>query len=252
MAEERARFCDSCNAVIGWYATFCDDCGMRVGAAEGGPAAQPVAVGVKEASSAEQDLYRAHLRLIHRSREQAERLRKDCDRIGKALNELEARPKAEESRNKTIALSERLLDLEEDWEELQHHYNRQSEGIEEDFLSRIDELEADLELVPHHQEAIEEELGRMMEALEEGAEQLKQTGRVLEIIRARQNSGLLAFGGTRSATAAVGAITLLLGLGGAAYGLLIQDRSAAELAPVVGPALLGLVVLFLHVRARPF
>jgi hypothetical protein len=251
MGEERARFCNACNAVVGWYATFCDGCGMRVGEDADGGATSFTSRAVEETASAEQDLYRAHLRLIHKSRERSESLKKGCAGVARKVQKLELNPRTEESVRKAIGLSERLIDLADEWEVLQHRYNTESEGIEEDFLIRIDDLEADLELAPHHQVAIEEEVGLFMRSLEEGAEELRGTGRLLEVVRARQNSRFLAFGGTRRATLGVGFVAFLLALGGVAYGLVVEDLTPEVLAFLVGPAILGLFVLFLHARARP-
>ena len=250
MEEERARFCNGCNAVVGWYATFCDGCGMRVQDRGGDPTVQSGSPAVRETSSIEQDLYRAHLRLIHKSRERSESLKKGCQRIVGAVKQLERDPRTEDSVRKAIGLSERLIDMADEWEEVQHHYNRQSEGIEEDFLARIDDLEADLELAPHHQVAIEEEVGSFMRSLEVGAEEIRETGRFLEVVRSRQNSRLLAFGGSRGATLTVGFLCICMGLGGAAYGFWVEGLELETLAGTAGPAILGAIVVFLHARAR--
>ncbi|NRA97257.1 MAG: hypothetical protein HRU14_13720 [Planctomycetes bacterium] len=251
MDEERARFCNNCNAVVGWYASFCDGCGMRVSVDESEGASSFTSQAVEETASSEQDLYRAHLRLIHKSRERSEGLKKGCARVVRKVQKLELNPRADESVRKAIGLSERLIDLADEWEALQHQYNMESEGIEEDFLSRIDDLEADLELAPHHQAAIEEEAGLFMRSLEDGAEELRETGRLLEVVRALQNSRFLAFGGTRRATLGVGFVAFLLAFGGVAYGLVVEDLAPEALAFLVGPAILGLFVLFLHARSRP-
>lgn len=250
MEEERARFCNACNAVVGWYATFCDGCGMRVQERGSEPTAESVSPAVRETSSVEQDLYRAHLRLIHKSRERSESLKKGCKRIVGAIKQVERDPRSAESVRKAIGLSERLIDLADEWEEVQHHYNRQSEGIEEDFLARIDDLEADLELAPHHQVAIEEEVGLFMRSLEEGAEEIRETGRFLDVVRSRQNSGLLAFGGGSRATLTVGFLCLLMALGGAAYGFWVEGLKPEVLAGTAGPGIFGAIVLFLHARSR--
>jgi len=252
--EERARFCDSCNAVIGWFATFCDACGMRIGegargARGSGGGELPSSEG-REAASVEQDLYRAHLRLVHKSREAGEKMKKDCSRLVRSLKEIESRPRDPHNTRKLVGLSEKLVDLEQDWDQLQHGYNRQSEGIEEEFLSKIDELEADIELSPHHQQAIEEEVGRFLAALEEAAEELRETGRYLDVVQARQSSGLLGFGGGARAPWVAGAVAAVLAGGGGVWGLVAEGVDPLVLAKVAGPAWLGLVVLFVHAWSR--
>lgn len=248
--EERARFCDSCNSVIGWYATFCDACGMRIGDTGGASEGAPPSGDSREAASVEQDLYRAHLRLVHSSRESVEKIKKECVRITRSLKEIESHPRDPENRRKLIGLAERLVDLETRWDDLQHGYNRKSEGIEEEFLSKIDELEADIELSPHHQEAIEEEVGRFMRSLEEAAEEMRETGRFLDVVQARQNSGLLGFGGGGAATLIAGAVAAVLAAGGTVWGLVAEGLDPVALAKVVGPAWLALIVLFVHARSR--
>ena len=243
--NERARFCNSCNAVIGWYATFCEECGNRVG--EG---SEPDGGALVEKATVERDLFRAHLRLVHGARERSEKLKQECVRLVSALKEVEGAPKAPASVRKVIALSERLLDLETDWEDIQHGYNRQSETIEEEFLARIEDLEADLELTPDHQEALGEEVSRFTQSLEEGVAELRETGRFLDVIRGRQESGLMAFGNTDRASGVVACCSLLLGAGGIAYGMTYAGLAAETMAVTAGPAMLGLVVMIIHARAR--
>ena len=245
VAEERARFCNSCNAVIGWYATFCQECGSRVG--ETGDA---VGDSMREKEAVEQDLFKAHLRLVHGARERSEKLKQECARVVRSLKEVEASPKEPASVRKVIALSERLLDLSADWEDVQHGYNRQSETIEEEFLARSDDLEADLELTPNHQDALGEEVDRFTQSLGDVAEELRETGRFLDVIRGRQESGLLAFGNSRKASNLLVALTLSLAAGGIAYGWLGEQMDPQRLALVAGPALVGLIVMIVHAKGR--
>ena len=231
--------------MIGWYATFCEECGNRVG--EG---SEPDSGALREKASVEQDLFRAHLRLVHSARERSEKLKQECARLVSALKGVEGAPKAPASVRKVIGLSERLLDLETDWEDIQHSYNRQSETIEEEFLSRIDDLEADLELTPDHQEALGEEVGRFTQSLEEGITELRETGRFLDVIRGRQESGLMAFGNTGGASSLLVVFCLLLGAAGIAYGVVYARLDPEVLGATAGPAMLGLIVMIMHARAR--
>ncbi|MAG57021.1 MAG: hypothetical protein CMJ83_12065 [Planctomycetes bacterium] len=234
--------------MIGWYAAFCDECGMKVGEASAeGRAPDPTS---REVNSVEKDLYKAHLRLIHRSIERTAKVKKECDRITRALTGCEANPRLPDNVKKVLGLSERLLDLEQDWEDLQHGYNRESESIEEEFLGRIDELEADLELSPHHQEAIDTEVTTLTRSLEESEESLRETGRFLDVVRSRQKSGVLGSGLGGASATVIGLIALLMAAGGAAYGILVARLPARELAGALVPAWIGICLVILSSRGR--
>jgi len=247
---ERARFCDACNAVIGWFAAYCDECGARVGEAR--LRGQSPDSSIREVSSIEKDLYQAHIRLVHRHIESADTIKKECDKITRSLKAIEGHPQKIENVKKCLVLTERLIDLEQDWEELQHRYNRHSEGVEEEFLSRIDELEADLELSPGHQEAVEAEVSRFMSTLEEGEESLRETGRFLDIVRARQKSGVLGLWGGSGGIVSAGLLALLLASGGAAYGLVWAQLPVWDLAAALVPAWVGICLLLVQARSQRF
>jgi hypothetical protein len=244
--EERARFCDSCNAVIGWYASYCDECGMRLGetVTESAPTGAPAE---RTSPSLERDLFQAHLRLIHRFREQSENLKKECRRVERVIKTVEVDPKRPENVRKLVGMAERLLDLEHDWEDLQHQYNRQSESLEEDFLARGSELSADLELAPEHQLAVEEEVRLFAVSLEEAETDLRETGRFLDVVRGRQTSRVLGIGGTKGTTL-VFCVALAFTLGGGAHGVFRLGIDPVDMAVVLGPAVVGLIVLYWHAR----
>lgn len=247
-SEERVRFCDGCNAVVGWYAIHCESCGIRLkgrdGGDEDGARLDPDSLGGQ--------LFKAHLRLIHRSRERAERLNKSVDRWTARVADLEARLPKASARAGLDQAGERLLDLEEEWGEIQRAFNRQSEVIEEDFNERQSEMEVDIELGPEHQAAVEEEVSALLELLEGSQESLVEAGRRLDLARARAKSGILGLGSSARGTLVLGVIALFLSLGGVSYGLFLARIPPLQLALSVGPAWLGLCLLFLNARAKSF
>ena len=76
---QRARFCNACNAVVGWYAIHCDLCGNRIDAepADPSPSSANVAQMVR---SSESDLFTSQMRLLHRFAEESSRLQKGVSR----------------------------------------------------------------------------------------------------------------------------------------------------------------------------
>lgn len=240
---ERARFCNSCSAVIGWYATFCEECGMK---ASGEPA-EAVRSQAVDSTPAQKDLFRAHMRVIHRHKEQLSDLQKKQRRIGQRVQRLDRQPDGGTS-GELVDLSDEVVQLEQDWEDIQRSYNRQSENIEEDFLQRIDELEADLELAPDQQYAIEQEIRAFVEGLEKSEEEIRETARLLDILRAKGRRGGVALPGGGIRAAVLGLLALALLACGAVAGVQAGWVDAARGAAIVAPgaaALLGTYILIL-------
>lgn len=245
-AEERVRFCDNCNAVIGWYSTFCEECGLKLGESDGAPK-----LGVPEAESVERDLFRAHMRLLHRHREQTAILERNLAKSTKLLTKLES-GRDPEAQKSILLLSEKLLDFEQDWEDVQHTYNRQSESIEEEFLARIDELEADLELDPEHQEAVDTELGHLMEALEKFEESLRNFGRRLDVVKDRQSSRILSLGAGTGGRLLLFLLAMGLPAAGLAWGIVMGGLDPRNLAIAAAPCVLAIAVLLTAIFSRKF
>ena len=93
-------------------------------------------------------------------------------------------------------------------------------------------------------------VNRFTESLEEGVAELRETGRFLDVIRGRQESGLMAFGNTDRASGFVACCCFLLGAGGIAYGMTYVGLVAETMALTAGPAMLALIVMIVHARAR--
>ena len=241
--QERARFCDSCSAVIGWYATYCEECGMRVGDDPADMAGPVTTTAVRaEVSPVQQDLFTAHMRVIHRHRERVATMKKALQKVRKRVQKSDTQPTADTPRE-LIALSDRVLELEQEWEDIQRSYNRQSENIEEDFLDRIQELEADIELPPEHQEAIQEEIRALVTSLESSEEETRELARHLDILRGRQMRGTL---GSALPSAQVRMWALLgffLAMGGFLLGVAVFQLSPALAGAVAGPGILGVLVM---------
>ncbi|HMS17704.1 MAG TPA: hypothetical protein PKA37_12745 [Planctomycetota bacterium] len=245
VSQERARFCDSCSAVIGWYATYCEECGMKVGArADETPKVQAF-----DPSPVQKDLFRAHMRVIHRHQEQLKELSKTYHRLKTRIERADQKPDQTASRD-LVTMSDELVELEQDWEDIQRSYNRQSENIEEDFLERIAEMEADIEMAPDQQNAIEAEIRLFIEALEKMDEDLRSSGRHLDVLRARSKRGLLGLGGGRYNLAiATGFSLLLVGLG-AALGVVGRWIQPLHALYVCAPAAMGVLLLAGLCRSR--
>jgi hypothetical protein len=245
--EERVRFCNQCNAVVGWYAEFCDSCGGSVGEEKPKTAPAPPAIDIP---SIEKELFKAHLRLIHRFKEQAVRLGRSVERIEASLQELRGRRRNPENKRALLGLSERLLGKEQEWEDIQRAYNTQSEGVEEEYLERIDQLEADIEMSPEHQAALEREgvsLHGILEALEQ---RIRDTGRLLDVVTARYQSRVLGLSTGPRGTLTLGILCFVLAAAGAAWGIVIAQLPPRDLGLALLPAWVGLCALFLNARAK--
>lgn len=241
--QERVRFCNHCNGVIAWHALFCDVCGGRVDGGEA-PAGKPLE------QAPERDLFQAHIRLLHRSRDQAAGLLKRVRRLERQVEGLERAAPGAEARRRLIGLTERVLELDQDWEDLQRAYNRQSEGIEEDLQGRTGELEADIELPQELQEALESEVADFQKRLESAQEHIREVARRADLALARQTGRVLgmAASGKGALAAAVLAGCAALGLGVAAG--VAQEVPPVTLGAVLGPPAAALLLLLLIIRVR--
>lgn len=246
--EERVRFCDSCNAVIGWYASYCEECGLAVAEEDRGDAQGSE----DQVTQVQRDLYKAHVRLAHRFHERAAHLNKQVVWLRKAVDREEGRPGSSESEQRLLLLAEKLLDLEEEWEEVQRAYNKGSETIEEEFLERIDELEADLELPPDLQHAVNEEVVGLVRLMEEIEKLINEIGRRIELFRQRARKGGL-FGvrvGSGRAWAVVTVFAFLCWAGGGAYALLGSQPPQVLAYVMLASSGLGLCALAAFSRPR--
>ena len=244
--EERVRFCDGCNSVISWHADVCEECGANADTQPEGSSA------IRSSNEVEKDLFRAHLRLLHRAKADVEMLGKEIAPLERKLKVLGAKPKQAATAEVT-KLADRVLELEQVWEEIQRTYNRQAESVEEDFVERTAELEADLELTVDHQEAVDTEVLALHRGLEKEDARLRELGQGIQRLEAQRRSGVLGFSlqrpGGRAGLAILG--MLLFGLG-AYLGTTRFGLSPAALALILGRgAAAFLVVLVASARTRP-
>lgn len=241
------RFCDRCNAVVGWFASYCDVCGERVGS---GAVAADKSPAPAENTEVEKELFTAHIRVLHRFKEQVARIQKDARRTERTLDDLESRKSGLDVHRTLLGLSERVIDLEHEWEDIQRSYNAQSEALEEDFAERLALLESDIELAPDHQEAVDGELRELLNGLEQSEEKLREMGRRIQLAEARHKSRVFGVRTGPKGTLWLGVLAFALAAGGAAYGVLVAELPPRDLALALLPAWLGICILFLNARAK--
>lgn len=251
--EERVRMCASCGSVVGWFAQFCEACGSRQAVAvetppgassedaaragESDSAAPPA-----EARTAAKELFRAQLRLMHQVSEQAETLLVDLRQVRSDLAGARRLRRPGERRERLAALSERLLVAEGAWDEIQRHYNRESESAEEEWHCVAEGAQVDAYLTPAEEEAVGGEFSALQQKFEASEGELRALGKELSLARRQAESRLF---GVEAASPVVlwGAIavaTLLVGLSYAA--IRTGFRPEAAVAPA-GVALLLLAVV---------
>jgi hypothetical protein len=240
--EERVRFCNACNAVVSWYADLCDECGAPTSGDAG--AAPP-----RTQSELERDLFRAHMRLIHRFKEEAAELQASLRPLETQVQAVLEGSGPGDPGQRLVRIADELLAVEERWGEVQRAYNLQSESIEEEFLARVSEMEVDLELTPAHQDAVNAEIGRLQESLEAADLRMRELARLLDQAQARRRSGILGLGRGAGGRRLLVLATLCLHLAGGAFAWTQGIRDPAILAAGFGPGLVGLLVLLLPSRS---
>lgn len=244
--EERTRFCDHCNALIGWFAAFCDECGLEVPVAEEGGTPAPAR---EEARYAE--VVQAHLRLLTRSRERTDALSRSVGRLQKGLARELSEGTGTDRRSRLVALSERLLELEDEWNEVQHAYNRQSESVEEEFLAKNEEMALDVDLPVELRETLDQEVRGFVSLLEAVQVDLSAVGAELDRALWRERSNLfgLPTGGTGPLLVLIG-ISLVVLVGGAAALWLTGTVSLATAALGAAPGAIVLALWAVFARSR--
>lgn len=245
-SEERARFCNHCNALIGWFAAFCDECGLELTAGD-----VPSGGGEAPVETPYADVVQAHLRLLSRSRERAEVLARSVARLEKALERELAEGGATDRRSRLVGISERLLEMEDEWNELQYAYNRQSESVEEEFLAKNEEMALDVDLPLELRETLDGEVRGFVSLLEAVQSDLSKLGVEIERALWRQRSRLfgLPTGGSGPLVVMAGLSATLLVAGACALwrgGLL--DLTTAGWSLVPGALVSVLWILFARSR----
>src|SRR5262249_24915746 len=184
--EERVRVCRSCQAMVGWFALFCENCGAKQpvqGSSAAKPAttpapAKPAAKGeapraqaapqtleaevrkhlvapATDARAVARDLFQTQLGLMNRHRESVEELIAEVESMKKDLARLPGRK--DDARKMLDSLSERMFEAEQRWGELQVSYNRDSEAIEEESRESMETADLDAYLSPDEHAKVETE-----------------------------------------------------------------------------------------------
>jgi hypothetical protein len=262
--EERVRVCRNCNAIVGWFALFCEACGTRqppreappAAAAAGavGPGATPppetpapkaqeaAAAPTADARTVARGLFQAQLGLMQRHRENVEALARDVEVVKKELAAAEGL-RRDLARRALDGLSERMFDAEHRWGELQVSYNRESEAIEEETRESMEMADLDAYLSPDENAMVEAEYAALAGRFEHVDGLLRDVGRALALLRQGTQSAYLRAPGARSGPR-VGLLVLTAGLVACSmYFALFQHRDApAKVATTVGPLLAALCI----------
>jgi hypothetical protein len=239
------RFCDHCDAVIRRRAAFCDECGLAM---DDGAVGRPRVERLPDTPATE--FFRAHMRLLHASRDEASKLDDAVSRVRRDFAKAE-KALGSGARRRALALSERVLSLEEEWDELQHRYNRRSEGIEEQMLLKAPDSEGSLDIPDELHVALDAEVQaflRDLESTEAGVRDLER--RVDHLVRRHARGPLdMPAAGWRAYLAILAISLSLMGLGiWAALGILGLEPSRAAL--VLVPPLMAVLILLYATRPR--
>jgi hypothetical protein len=284
--EERVRVCRACNAIVGWFALFCETCGAKQDphtgghaapstaggtpaaaaapppAAVQGPPARPLEVGIRtqlsgsseDARAVARELFQTQLRLIHKHREGVEGLLRNVDAIKKSLAAAERAGGRDAVRRGLDAVSEQVWEAEQKWGELQVGYNRESEMIEEESRENMEAADFDAYLSPDENSKVEAEFATLRGQFDRVDSSLRDVGR--DLARARQEADsryLVGAGSGGSRPWGLLAVTVLL-VGVSAWFVLSKaDRDHLETtAGIAGPLVfaLGIWVILGFSRRR--
>ena len=125
-----------------------------------------------------------------------------------------------------------------------------SEGVEEEVLGRISDLEADLELPPELQEALSEETRSFLATLEAVQDRLAEMGRAVDLANARQMSRFLGLPLTGSNGVLVMSLIALLALGLGVTSGFVRELPREDVLLILLPPALGLMLVILMARHR--
>ena len=206
---KKRRECPRCQARVGARAAFCDQCGSPVAtpatavaaatmpstASAARPSALPdedddrTAAFLAEFDSRPEqklahELFEAHLELLRNYRKRTKELAHEIDRTEQELGKQTAAPISAARTQAIQAVLESLERLGDRWEDLQLSYNRDSEGLEEEYLDRFAELELDVELP----EELEGKMVREVEVVSRTLDRLEERIRSLGTL----GNGLIA------------------------------------------------------------
>ena len=271
--EERLRFCESCRAPIGAWALFCESCGHRqatvperprsgaspLEVAPGRPASKEAPDALPEAPSIHavdprivvRDMFRAQTALIESTTGGALALESELGSFLARLHRASDASDGTERRRALDALSEVLSDVEHRWEELQRHYNRESERLEEEAEEKSTTLDIDAWITPDDRTAVESGHATLEGKLSDVARMIEECGGALRAAVRRADSRFLGMPASSPATV-VGIVAsgiLLWGL--SAY--ILAEKTAlgwSEVLRMQAPAAAAVLLLAGLLRAR--
>jgi hypothetical protein len=273
--EERVRVCRSCNAIVGWFALFCEGCGAKQEKATAadvprdaatppasGPAAQALDSEVRthllapptDARAVARDLFQTQLRLIHTHREGVEELIRSVEAMQKDLSAASHASGRDGKRRAIDQISERMFEAEQRWGELQVSYNRDSEAIEEESRESMETADFDAYLSPDENAKVEGEYAILTTRFEAVDGLLRDTGRAIAFARQGVES---RYQGSPGRAGAGRLLLLLITAGLVAWSmysaLFHYKEDPVRVAGTIGPVLLalGLWVIFGFSRRNP-
>lgn len=273
--EERVRICDGCGAVVGWFARFCEECGtpqapkaeptfaaesgggapgaLATGGAAAAVAAAATAVAedgaVVDVRTAARELFRAQLRLMHRTSEQAEALVADIRGIRADCGRRRRRGSAADRREATARLSERLMSAEAAWDELQRVYNRESEAAEEEWQANAEGAQIDAYLTPAEEEAVAGEFAALQRRFEIAETELREAGRDVALARKEAHSRIFGLSAA-SPGVFLGFGAAAVGLCGVSFAAALEGRDAASAIAVLSPAAVAVALMAMLAARR--
>jgi hypothetical protein len=214
--------------------------------AGGGGATAATAVGVEEtlpeARTAARELFRAQLRLMHRTSEQAEALVAEIRTVRSDVVAARKGPGGNARRERLAGLSERLMGAEAAWDEIQRVYNRESESAEEEWQSVAEGAQVDAYLTPAEEDAIGGEFAALHRRFETAEAELRDAGR--EVARARKEAQSTIFSvEAASRGVLLCSVAAALGLCAVSFASVAERLGVSDAAIAFTPAFLAIVVL---------
>lgn len=242
--EERVRFCGHCNAVVSWYATYCAECGLSLTAehARKGPPAT-VEGRVRE-------YFRGQMRLLHRAREETMRLVEHIQQQAGRVAALEGRKSSEETRRELLLCGERIMDLEQEWDEIQRRFNGATEALEEGFSTEVAEVDGTMDLPLENIEALQAEGASLDQDLSNAEERICVVRRQRDVVHARHKNAWAGLATGARGTVILASAVFVAAACGAVYGIGFAALEPQALVLSLLPAWLGMMLLFLNARAK--
>jgi hypothetical protein len=196
------------------------------------------------------EYFKAQMRICHRAREHTARLIEQTEALERRLSAIEGKKASADTRRDLLVASERLLDLEADWEDIQRRFNGATESLEEVFSCEVLEAEAAFAMPAKFENALREEAEALQTDLQQAEDSIVTVRRHQGVVHARHKNAVGGLATGARGTLVLG-ITALVAAGlGAAGGILFGGVDPTALVFSLLPAWLGLLVLFLNARAK--